>query len=117
MAEGAQALDVSGVALSDYSLTSLGNLKRADGTIDWVQNRGRSLGQTLAREVGGTNVPGSKQVHGTVDTVQGTFWEIYRFAQRVVVQLLDETVLNGIENQSDQAINAFRRLPAEEAAP
>ncbi len=112
-AEGAQALDIPDVALGDYSLTSLGNLKRVDGAVDWVQQRSLNLDRRVARRVDRKYLPGTRLVHSSVDHVQRGFWELYRFAQRVIVQVLDETILNGIEDATDRAINAGRSLPSE----
>lgn len=113
VAEGVQALNVPEVTLSDYSLTSTGNLKRADGALDWLQERGNRLDRKLARPVGHRSVIGTPATNIVIDTVQGSFWEIYRFAQRVLVEILDETVLNGVENGVDSTINIMRSTPAE----
>lgn len=117
VADGASALNVPGLSLGDYSFTSSGNLKRVDGTVDWLQNRTTHLDQRLARPTGRTSVLGTPVTNRAIDGVQKGFWEMYRFAQRVVVELLDERVLNGLENGVDAAINAPRRTPEEVAEP
>jgi hypothetical protein len=48
-----------------------------------------------------------------IDGVQNAFWDVYRFGQRVAVELLDEVVLNGIENNIDNLRNTGRNIPAE----
>jgi hypothetical protein len=116
-AEGVRALNVSGVSLGDYSMTSLGNLKRADGAIDWAQSRGDELEQNVVQSTGAESVPGMAQTQTGIDTLQDGIWEVYRFAQRVIVEVLDENVLNSIENNTDNAINAFRAQPAEIVVP
>ncbi len=113
LAEGVQALNVSGAAVGDYSMTSLGNLQRADGAIDWVQGRGKEVDARIANLSGREELPLSNQLNAGVDALQAGVWETYRFAQRVTAQLLDEMLLNSIENRTDQAINTFRRSPAE----
>jgi len=113
LGEAAEALDVGQVTVGDYSLNSLGNMKRVDGTVDWVQKRGADLGRGLARPAGRTSLPGERVVHGAVDGAQAGFWEVYRFVQRVVVEVLDENILNGIENGTDRVLNQNRRQPAE----
>lgn len=113
LAQGVTALNVSGVAVGDYSMTSLGNLQRADGAIDWVQGRGKELDAGLAGLSGRERLPGTDELNTGVDALQDGIWETYRFAQRVLAQLLDEMLLNSIEDRTDQAVNAFRRPPAE----
>ncbi len=113
VAQGAQAINVSELTIGDYSMTSLGNLRRADGLIDWTQTRSQNLDRHIATRVGRENLPGSPVVHTTIDATQAGVWEVYRFVQRVAIEVLDETVLNGIENSTDRAVNAFRRTPSE----
>lgn len=117
VAEAAEALDASQVTVGDYSVRSLGNMKRIDGGIDWVQARGRAVGKKVAAPIGRDSLPGAPLVHGVIDCAQEGFWEVYRFAQRVIVCVLDETVINGIENTTDRAINHFHRQPAEIIVP
>ena len=114
VSEAAETLDVPGVSLSDYSFTSLGNLQRADRTIDWMQARSREAELVMNERTRKQISPGSKMFHATIDGVQGTFWEVYRLGQRVVLEFVDEQFLNGLENGTDRTINAFQRLPAEE---
>ncbi len=112
-AQAVAVLDVPGVAVYDYNLTSIGNLKRADRALDWVQTRNKNLHQKLAHRTNRTHFPGHNLLHGVVDKTQAGFWEVYRFSQRILVQVLDETVLNSLENGVDRAINKFDQLPAE----
>lgn len=114
--DAAPAVDMPGVALADYNLTSLGNLKRADEALNWLQHRGERLDQALAAPVGRTSVMATPVANRAVDGVQGTFWELYRFAQRLLVEILDETILNGVENTLDAGLNATRATPAERPA-
>jgi hypothetical protein len=113
VSEGAQSLNVTGTSLGDYSISSLGNMKRVDGVIDWVQHRGLSLDRKIAGNFGRETLPGSPHIHAGIDGVQGGFWEVYRFTQRLVVQVLDETIINGIENSADRTMNSFREQPSE----
>ena len=115
--EGDEAFNVSGVSLSDYSVTSTGNLKRADGLIDWTQRRLLTNDRRLANKFGRSDIPGSRLFHGTIDTTQAAYWELHRFAERVVVQVLDETILNGIEDHTARVINRHRNVPAEIQRP
>ena len=113
LSDAVRALNVPETTLTDYSYTSLGNMKRVDGVIDWTQQRGLALDRRIAHAVGRETLPGSGAVHGTIDTAQRGFWEIYRFAQRVAIQVVDETVLSGIEDQTDRTVNTWHTLPAE----
>lgn len=112
-AEAVSVLDISGLSLADYSVTSLGNLDRVDSAVDWLQKQSLGIDGRLARPVGRDHLPGVPHVHRAIDSVQGAFWEVYRFGQRIVVELVDETLLNGLENRTDRTINAFRAIPAE----
>jgi hypothetical protein len=107
--DGVQALNVPEVSLSDYSFTSVGNLRR----VDWLQERGTRLDDKLAAKTRHRTVIGAPVANTVIDTVQGSAWELYKFAQRVMVVVLDEVVLNGIENGVDATINTFRKTPAE----
>ena len=113
IAEGTHALNVTGVVLGDYSPTSLGNMRRIDGTIDWVQDRGTHLDQRLAAPLGKKSVLGSRQSNAVIDGLQYGIWETYRFGQRLFAEILDDTVLSGLENTVDAGVNSFRKTPAE----
>lgn len=110
VAQGTQAINASEVALGDYSFTSLGNLQRVSGVVDWVQGRS----DFVTDRVGG---PGKSRpvtaADRAVDLGQDGFWEVYRFGQRLAVQALDEAILNGIENTVDRAVNSISQEPAE----
>ncbi|MFP6762241.1 MAG: hypothetical protein VB858_01445, partial [Planctomycetaceae bacterium] len=112
--QGAQALNMSEIALTDYSVTSLGNLQRISGTVDWIQKRS----DFVTERVGGTGKsrPVSMFDQG-VDYGQAGFWELYRFGQRLIVQTLDESILNGAENLVDKSMNSVRQEPDEIVVP
>ncbi len=101
--------DAPGLAVWDYNLTSIGNLKRADRAVDWMQARNKNLHAKFSRPARSGHGLG----HGIVDATQAGFWETYRFAQRILVQVLDETVLNSLENGVDRTMNTFHQLPSE----
>ncbi|MGE5192507.1 MAG: alkaline phosphatase family protein, partial [Deltaproteobacteria bacterium] len=111
--DGVRALNVPQVTLSDYSLTSVGNMKRVDSVVDWLQDRGTRLDDKLSVRTRHRTVLGAPATNSVIDAVQGGFWEVYRFGSRIGVQLIDEMLLNGIENGVDSTINAFRATPAE----
>ena len=113
VAQGARVPDVTGVSLADYSLTSQGNLQRVDRAIDWVQDCGELMDEQLASPLRMESMPLTRPVNLGVDAAQYTFWETYRFGQRVIIKLVDETVLNNIEHGADRALNGFRRIPNE----
>lgn len=112
--DGVRALNVPEVTLSDYSPTSIGNMKRVDHAVDWLQERGTRLDTKLSERVRKPTVLGAPAANKMIDSVQTGVWETYRWVQRIGVQILDETILNGIENGVDSTINAFRCPPAEE---
>jgi len=113
VSQGTHALNVPEVSLSDYSPTSSGNMHRATKAIDWLQSRGTRLDKKLSEPVGRDTVLGMPKLNKAVDGVQKGYWEMYRFVQRVMVEVLDEMVLNGIENGVDRAINSRNTTPAE----
>ena len=108
-----RALNVPEVSLSDYSPTSIGNMKRVDQAVDWLQERGTRLDNKLATRTRHHTVLGAPAANSVIDSVQGGFWEAYRWGQRVIAELLDEVILNNVENGVDSAVNAFRSTPAE----
>jgi len=111
------ALDVSTTTIGDYSPMSVGNVKRMDGVIDWVQDRATAIDSLIARPLGRENTPGTELVNKAVDRAQWWIWETYRFGQRVVGGFLDEKVLNSIEDRADKNLNRFRLQPAEIVVP
>jgi hypothetical protein len=108
-AQAVAVADAPGLAVYDYNLTSVGNLKRADRAVDWIQARNQNLRAHFSRSAS----PRKGLGHCLVDATQESFWEVYRFSQRVLVQVLDETVLNSVENGVDKTINTFHQLPSE----
>ena len=113
MGTGVQALNIPGVALSDYSMTSSGNLVRADSALNWIQERSQRMQRGVAQSLDRSSLPVLPQLNRGIDQLQTGFWEVYRFGQRTAAELLDEVVLNGVENQVDAALNLGRRIPAE----
>ncbi len=111
------ALDVSTTTIGDYSPMSVGNVKRMDGVIDWVQDRATALDSLVARPLGWENTPGTELLNKAVDRAQWWIWETYRFGQRVAGAFLDEKVLNSIQDGTDKNLNRFRLQPAEIVVP
>jgi len=110
------AANVPDATVMDYSVTSLGNLKRIDAAVDWLQQRGLAVDRKLAAWTGRERLPGSPAVQATVDGGQAAFWELYRFVQRIGVEIVDERLLRGLEDQTDRAVNVWTTLPAEISA-
>jgi arylsulfatase A-like enzyme len=111
------AIDVSTTTIGDYSPMSVGNVKRMDSVVDWVQGRLTALDSVIARPFGRENTPGTVFVNKAVDGTQWWLWETYRFTQRVAGGFLDEKVLNSIQDGVDKNLNRFRLLPAEIVVP
>jgi hypothetical protein len=111
------ALDVSTTTIGDYSPTSVGNVKRLDGVLDWIQNRVTAIDSAIARPLGRENTPGTELVNKAVDRAQWWLWEAYRFGQRLGGELIDEKVLNTLEDGVDKNLNRFRLQPAEIVVP
>ena len=108
----APALNVPEFSISDYSVTSLGNLQRANKAVDWLQGRGRELDRKLVEPRGKTESTPAWIVNQTVDGTQSAFWEVYRLGQRLVIKTVDETLINGAENTVDRTLNSWRQSPA-----
>ena len=112
-AQAVAVSDVPGTTLWDYNLTSVGNMKRIDRAVDWMQERNKNLHRKIANCVNRSNFPGHCLLHDAIDYTQEGFWDLYRFSQRLLVCVLDETVLNSVENTVDRTINKCRELPSE----
>ena len=110
IAEGVRVLNVSEASVSDYSTSSLGNMQRASGMVDWLQDRGTALDR---RFMGHDESRVNQVVNRVLDGAQDGFWEAYRYGQRVAVKAIDETLLNGMENIADRTINSLDREPSE----
>jgi hypothetical protein len=110
---GVRALNVPEVSISDYSPTSSGNIRRVDQAVDWLQERGTRLDNKLARKTHHRTVLGSPMTNKVIDSIQGGFWETYRWFSRLGMEVLDEAILNNFENGVDSTVNSFRKIPAE----
>jgi lipoprotein NlpI len=113
VAEGVAVVNPVEATLSDYTWTSVGNLKRIDGLVNLLQRGSLELDREVAESFGRDNLPVAPVVNDGIDDVQEGVWELYRFTQRLVAQIVDETVLNGLEDGTARAINSFHRVPAE----
>ena len=65
--------------MGDYTPLTVGNFKRMDGVVDWIQNRLTMLDSVVARPFGRENTPGPVLVNKAVDKTQWWLWETYRF--------------------------------------
>jgi arylsulfatase A-like enzyme len=113
VSESANVIDLTNATIWDYQITSQTNLRRINSAVDYVQRREQEWEARLSGVTEQPSLPTSKLLHRTVDTTQLGFWNLYGFAQRTLVQLLDEALINGIENSTDRALNATRPMPAE----
>lgn len=113
VSEAANVIDLTNATFWDYQLTSQTNMRRIDSAVDYVQHRSQDLERKLSDVTEQPQLPGSRLLHGSVDTAQRGFWNLYGFGQRTLVQLLDETLIQSIENSTDRALNAVRPMPAE----
>jgi len=113
ISDAANVLDVSTTTIGDYSFTSAGNMKRMDGTIDWLQNRVKAVDGVVSQQFGREQSPGVVAINKAIDGVQWWFWDTYQFGQRITAEWLDEGVLNSIEDATDRSINQSRQQPAQ----
>ncbi len=113
VSESANVIDLTNATIWDYQITSQTNLRRINAAVDYVQRREQDIEENLADVTGQSQLPTSKLLHRSVDVTQLGFWNLYGFGQRTLVQLLDETLIQGIENSTDRALNATRPMPAE----
>jgi arylsulfatase A-like enzyme len=112
--EAAEVIDLSGLTVGDYSQTSVGHLQRVDRAVDWVQARSEELDRALVKPIGFEQSPPVEWTNYGIDAAQFTIWESYRFVHRVAIELLDETLLNGLENATDRGVHELNQVPAEE---
>lgn len=113
VSESANVVDLTNTTFWDYQLTSQTNLRRINSAVDYVQHRSQDLERKLADVAEQPQIPGSRLLHGTVDTSQRGFWNLYGFAQRKLVELLDETLIQNVETAADRTLNVARPMPAE----
>jgi len=111
------ALDVSTTTIGDYSPFSVGNIKRMDGVIDFMQNRATALDSLIARPFGVENTPGTVIVNKAIDRTQYWIWETYRFGSRILGGFLDEKVLDTLEDRTAHDVDRLRPQPAEFVVP
>src|SRR5579872_6996755 len=97
VSDAADMLDASTTTIGDYTFTSAGNMKRIDGTIDWVQNRMKVVDDGIAHQLGVEELPVPALLNKAVDHMQWWFWDGYRFGSRIAGEFLDEKVLNTLE--------------------
>jgi hypothetical protein len=113
VSQGSRVPDVSGISLTDYSVTSQGNLQRMDRAVDWMQGVGEKLDDRLASPFQRESLPWTGPFNQGIDATQEGFWELYRFGQRTIIRTLDEQVLNRVEDGVDRTLNVWRRVPSE----
>ncbi len=113
VSEGANVFDLTNASIWDYQITSQTNMRRMNAAVDYVQRRGQDIELELADATGQRRLLGTAAMHAAIDATQIGFWNCYGYAQRVLVQALDETIIQGIENSTDRALNATRPMPAE----
>jgi len=113
VSESANVIDLTNATIWDYQLTSQTNMRRINAAVDYVQSRGKDVEQEVAGATGRESLPGLSLLNRSVDTTQYGFWSLYGFGQRTLVQFLDETLIQGIENGTDRTLNAVRPMPAE----
>jgi hypothetical protein len=118
LADLARILEVPNTATADYNWMTAGNIARGNRLVDHLQSHAQGASERMAGWLGlQGDLPGCGLIHGTIDTTQAVGWESYRFAQRIMVRLIDETALNSLENGVDHVINIPRRVPAEVTVP
>lgn len=113
VSESANVIDLTNATFWDYQPTSQTNMRRINSAVDYVQHRSEDLERRISDVTEQPQFPGSRLLHRSVDATQSGFWNLYGFAQRTVVQLLDETLIQSVENSTDRALNAARPMPAE----
>ncbi len=113
VSESANVIDLTNATFWDYQITSQTNMRRMNSAVDYVQHRSQDLERKLADVTEQPGLPGSRLLHDSVDATQKGFWNLYGFGQRTLVQLLDETLIQSIENSTDRTLNAARPMPAE----
>ena len=112
VSEAVSALNVPGLAISDHAMTSTGNLKRLNGIVEWIQSRLEEGDDLIAHSIGREDLPMTATARTAVDGFQSGFWEVYSFGQRLLMSVLDEKIVNGLENRIDATVNAYGKLPA-----
>lgn len=113
VSESANVFDLTNASIWDYQVTSQTNLRRINAAVDYVQRRSQNVELELADATNQRRLPGMAAVHAAIDATQWGFWGAYGFTQRVVMQTIDETIIQNIENSTDKALNATRPMPAE----
>jgi arylsulfatase A-like enzyme len=111
------SLDVSTTTIGDYSPTSVGNVKRMDGVIQWIQNRTTAIDSAVARPFGRENTPGTVFVNKAVEGTRWWLWDAYNYGSRLAGELFDEKILSTVEDSIDKNLNRFRLQPAEIVVP
>lgn len=113
VSESANVIDLTNATFWDYQPTSQTNIRRIDSAVDYVQHRSLDIERKVADVTEQPGLPGSRLLHGSVDATQKGFWNLYGFGQRTLVQFLDETLIQNVENFTDRTLNATRPMPAE----
>ena len=112
VSEAVSAINLQGLAIADYAATSTGNLQRFNGVLEWIQARVEETDDLIAHRMGREDLPLTPVTRTAVDGFQNGFWEVYNFGQRLLMSVLDEKLVNGLENRIDRSVNAYGRLPA-----
>jgi len=104
----------SDLSFSDYSPTSDGNLFRVDRLVDSLQSATHPAPENQSSV--DQSIP-LAPLHGLVDGIQTLRLEISNSGQRLLVEVIDDSLAGWLEALADLVINTDHRIPAEIIVP
>ena len=114
LSDASGVINISDIALSDYSPTSAGNLYRVDRLIDWAQGPTLAHRDETVTRFQRTEIPSVlSPLHQGIDRAQDIARGIFAMGYRWTVQLLDDELATSMERGIDAMLNAGRHIPAE----
>jgi hypothetical protein len=117
VSESSNVIDLTNATIWDYRLTSQNSPHHVDSAVGGNQRQGQVFRDQLADVLDQPSVPGLGLLSRSIDTTRYAIWGLYGFGQRNLIQLVDETLIQSLENTTDRVINAVKPMPAEVRVP
>jgi len=93
--------------------TTWDDQRQRDVAAGFVQHRSQNVEDEFAGATRRRTLSGIPLLSRSIGATQYGISCLYGFSQRTFVQVIDETLIQGIENSADRALNAAMPMPAE----
>lgn len=113
LSDASGVANISDIAVSDYSPTSVGNLYRIDRLIDWAQRPTQYDTSSANSNTSTDTALPLSALHLGIDRLQDIARSLVALGFRWTVQILDDQLATSLEYAADRVLNVNRHVPAE----